>query len=136
MKILKKICCDYYETNEGDMVIIHHSTASKGYDYISRTVDQLPAEEQDADMQQGPSYSEPNGNASYYIGCGVVTKVFQNGTCNVMLKCDTQGSNKKTGRPSKWGEKTVRRTVRIPLTVDDQIKQPKGETIAKEDRGW
>ena len=53
-------------------------------------------------------------------GCGNISSLETNGG----------GVKKKNGRPSKWGEPTLLRTVRVPESVDEQLPEPKGEAIA------
>ena len=81
---IKSVRCDADVLSVGDKVLIHRNVEMQ-YDFISRIVPQLPSKNENDAALRGPSYSA-NGRTTYYIGCGVVTRVCKNDTCWVRLE--------------------------------------------------
>jgi len=73
---------DRMTLNVNDTVVVHHCIETECNE--ARESELLTLGEHDEALS-GPSYSS-NGRTTYYVGCGVIKKIFKNGTCTVTKK--------------------------------------------------
>ena len=77
------------ELSVGDAVcVIHEFGSAMRKQYAndrSILIEELPTHKEHLKFLSGPSYSAGN-RTTYYVGCGVVTKIFKNGNVTVSQK--------------------------------------------------